>query len=143
MGTYGRPYAYASRHTKRRANSLSQHCITAPVLVHPGKTAKHRQNPSKTGKPPRLKRRQSIVAPRQAWSDPSKYVKSNKIYEDIELNCPNIAGEMRRCNHDQYLYVVSTVIDTMNDAIIESHDDMRLMYNKPLILGYLHDMDCM
>eukprot|EP01083_Nonionella_stella_P004798 13991_1 len=227
MGTYGRPYAYASRHTKRRSSILQlpsyadyapdpvatppktssirpsvarkaahkaahkapsngkkhgtkKRVYISPTYIKSASAAPGGLDPLKDDLDDRQSRKQSLridttpdtmngrrgsranrrislatpgssrllkrsksVGRRQALSDPRKYVKSNKIYEDIELKCPNIAEEMRRCNHDQFLYVVSSVIDTMNDEIMQSNDDAKLLYNKPLILGYLHDMDYM
>eukprot|EP01083_Nonionella_stella_P175974 614434_1 len=45
---------------------------------------------------------------------------------------------MIECNHNQFLYIVSVVIEQMHHPIKECKDDAQLLYRKALIVSYLH-----
>eukprot|EP01083_Nonionella_stella_P210429 761820_1 len=72
------------------------------------------------------------------WPNTEKYMKSSIIYEDIHFEWTIELDQMNCCDHNQLLYVVSIVIDDMNRVIKQSKDDTAILYNKALILCYLH-----
>eukprot|EP01083_Nonionella_stella_P033773 92416_1 len=114
--------------------SLRKHALTPPVVpISPGTSPLSLSPPYKSK--PLL--RSKTINPNQTWYVPIEHMKS-KIYDDIAFEWQASIKEMKQCNHDQFMYVLSTVIDQMNDEIKESKDDSQLLYNKSFILSYLH-----
>eukprot|EP01083_Nonionella_stella_P137436 418154_1 len=74
------------------------------------------------------------------WHTVDEYMNSNTIYNtDIQFKWEQKRDDIMRCNPNEFLYVVSMVIDEMNQQIKNAKQCTKLLlYNKPLILGYLH-----
>eukprot|EP01083_Nonionella_stella_P218735 784089_1 len=81
---------------------------------------------------PRFKR------PKSAYKDVVDYLGMNLVYDDLILPPQNIPSIMTKCTHAQFLYIVSTVIDQINEDTKLNEDDTRLLYDKASILSYLY-----
>eukprot|EP01083_Nonionella_stella_P004799 13992_1 len=93
----------------------------------------NRDRPTSTRAKSRSRRNKSEFK-RNTW----KKHKYDQIYNDITFEWELQKKSIEYCNHKHFLYVVSVVIDRINNGIKKSKRNGKLLYNKPTILSYLH-----
>eukprot|EP01084_Bolivina_argentea_P214946 364872_1 len=75
------------------------------------------------------------------WKNSNHIDFAKLLPEDIIFEWTRTIHDIKECNQQEFLYVVSKTIDNMNLLVRQSNDDTKLLINKPLILSYLHQIN--